>query len=361
MNPIYKGQLPPRNPDVIWIYGKEVRIFQNGGWVAVNESTIVDQVFNPESTHAQSGAAIAGMIGNADANLSTESENLIKNNAVYKQYMDKKDIDDIILQIDPDYYKKQYLTFEILSSGVINWGADNTSTFQYSKNGGEWTSLAPNGTISVVNNDKVRFKGTGNPIPGYINPTQIFGFRGTTCSYNVYGNIMSLLGGDSFQNITTFPANNWFHQLFMSTSVIDASNLILPATTLTESCYSNMFNGCTSLIAAPELPATSLGQDCYQAMFYGCTSLTTAPELLATENFANHCYRWMFTNCANLNYIKCLAPGYIVFDEGTMTVLELTSEWVQGVVASGTFVKAENATWSTGINEIPSGWTVENA
>lgn len=33
--------------------------------------------------------------------------------------------------------------------------------------------------------------------------------------------------------------------------------------TLTTGCYSNMFNGCTSLTTAPTLPATTLASSCY--------------------------------------------------------------------------------------------------
>lgn len=38
-------------------------------------------------------------------------------------------------------------------------------------------------------------------------------------------------------------------------------------------CYSNMFQGCTSLTAAPSLPATTLKINCYNSMFYLCTKI----------------------------------------------------------------------------------------
>lgn len=39
-----------------------------------------------------------------------------------------------------------------------------------------------------------------------------------------------------------------------------------------------------------------------------------------------------------------------------------TSNWVQGVAASGTFIKNSSATWNvTGDNGIPTGWTVQTA
>jgi hypothetical protein len=35
-------------------------------------------------------------------------------------------------------------------------------------------------------------------------------------------------------------------------------------------------------------------------------------------------------------------------------------DWVKGVASSGTFVKNKNATWNvTGVNGVPSGWTIQ--
>jgi hypothetical protein len=88
-------------------------------------------------------------------------------------------------------------------------------------------------------------------------------------------------------------------------------------------------------------------------MFYGCTSLTTAPVLPATT-LATYCYSSMFDGCTSLSSIKCLATD--------ISASNCTSYWVRGVAASGTFTKASSIQgWSTGINGIPSGWTVRNA
>ena len=79
----------------------------------------------------------------------------------------------------------------------------------------------------------------------------------------------------------------------------------LPATTLADSCYHNMFRGCTSLTTAPELPATTLADYCYVDMFWRCTSLTTAPKLPATT-LANQCYAAMFSDCTSLTTAPAL-------------------------------------------------------
>lgn len=73
----------------------------------------------------------------------------------------------------------------------------------------------------------------------------------------------------------------------------------LPATQLVKGCYSSMFNGCISLVEAPELPATDVKEECYAFMFNRCTKLTQAPQLPA-ENMAVKCYTYMFSSCTSL-------------------------------------------------------------
>ena len=123
----------------------------------------------------------------------------------------------------------------------------------------------------------------------------------------------------------------------------------LPAATLTERCYYSMFQRCTSLTSAPVLPATSLANNCYYKMFRGCTNLTAAPDLPATT-LTERCYYGMFSDCANINHIRCLAKD--------ISANECLLNWLEGVAASGTFVKAPGVNWPTGTSGIPEGWNV---
>ena len=132
------------------------------------------------------------------------------------------------------------------------------------------------------------------------------------------------------------------------TSLTDAPEL--PATTLASYCYSGLFSGCTSLTDAPELPATTLGFYCYSDMFSGCTSLTAAPELPATV-LASSCYSSMFRGCTSLTSV------YVDF--GAWSPSNATSNWLNGVAATGEFhCKPGLDTSTTGGSTVPSGWTV---
>ena len=88
-------------------------------------------------------------------------------------------------------------------------------------------------------------------------------------------------------------------------------------------------------------------------MFSGCTSLTTAPVLPATT-LKSYCYSYMFRGCSKLNYIKAMFT--------TAPSTYYTSNWVNGVASTGTYVKNSAATYTTrGISAIPSNWTIETA
>ena len=289
----------------------------------------------------------------------------------------------------PHDYSKDYLTIESLEDNNDIYFKENYSGFEktisISVNGGSsWTEFSSspnnNGTfITTINKgDKLLIK--GDSALGSSNRENTIHL---TKNFNVEGNIMSLLYKDDFIDKTSINSHA-FRALFENNpNLISAENLVLPVTTLSDGCYSYMFKDCTNLINTPILPATTLAETCYLAMFYGCTSLTTAPELPATTlasrcyasmfsdctslttaptlpatNLINKCYNYMFSGCTKLNYIKAM---FITTPMDTQTYSS-TYDWVNGVAATGTFVKNAAATWTNvGTYAVPSGWTVETA
>ena len=124
-----------------------------------------------------------------------------------------------------------------------------------------------------------------------------FDFDGPS-KFNISGNIMGLI--DGFNEVTTIPSLYCFYKLFLGISLIyDISALRLPATSLQIGCYREMFKGCNSITATPELPAMATKNYCYESMFMGCTSLISAPELPATTTTL-YCYQNMFNGCSAL-------------------------------------------------------------
>jgi hypothetical protein len=281
----------------------------------------------------------------------------------------------------------EYFTIETLSAGSISWiksaAAFSSKTIDYRVNGGNWSSITSDisssaSTIAVQAGDIVEFRGDND---SYGNDTGNTEF-GASVPFNVKGNIMSLFDSTDFENLNDFPATttNNLRGLFASSQVIDASNLLLPATALTESCYAAMFSNCIYLTAAPELPATALAVACYESMFDSCRNLATVPSILPATTLKDNCYhdmfqgcrslvtapelpattlrvqsyQNMFRDCASLNYIKCLATD--------LSTNSSTSYWVQNVSSSGTFIKhASMSSWTTGDSGIPSNWNVQDA
>ena len=298
-------------------------------------------------------------------------------------------------------YNPNYLTIYALENGLelsVYLTKTNTELSYSFDNGDTWEDVT-DGYILLSNinsGETVAFKGelTGSaPCMFFIDKY---------C--NIMGNCNSLLfGNDAANNNDLTGYDGCFSYLFAyNNSIVDASKLVLPATTLANNCYNSMFQGCTSLTTAPELPATTLAKYCYNSMFSGCTSLVIAPELPATNladrcydsmfcgcsslttapelpattladgcydrmfemctslttapelpatTLADGCYSMMFYNCGKLNYIKMLATD--------ISVPDCLNMWVEGVSPTGTFVKNKNATWNkTGDDGIPSRWTV---
>ena len=313
---------------------------------------------------------------------------------------------------DPTY-ANEYLTFIPRTAGnfkFISWqrgGAEIINRVYYTLDGGNNWTLLPNNenTPTVQAGQKIMWKGNFTPNFGTYN-NSLNSFR-SNCDFDVEGNVMSLVYSDSFQGKTSLAGtsrilNHLFHGAH---NLKSAENMILPATTLGEYCYDgmfvfctglttppqlpamvlergcyvDMFGVCTSLTTAPELPATTLAVYCYGYMFSGCKSLTTAP-VLSNTTLAKECYRdmfqdcialtaapdlpattlpelcysYMFENCSSLNYVKCLATS--------ISANNCTAGWMNGVSSSGTFVKNSSmSSWSTGVNGIPTNWTVQNA
>ena len=280
-------------------------------------------------------------------------------------------------------WSQEYLTLEALDNNTqfkIHRN-NNAVTANYSLDGGQtWNTLADNVYTPAVNaGDRVMLKGNINPIASENYLESGVGNITATGRFNAMGNPNSLISGDSFTAITSYGSKRYaLGELFRESTIVSAYNLSLPTQGLTEKCYramfyysttlvtapsvlpalttttysyNGMFNGCSSLVNPPEIKATTMGQSCCWSMFRDCISLETAPELLAA-NLNSYCYGQMFSGCTSLNYIKMMGSGNYS-DNFFMN-------WVYGVANSGTFVKRSTYPISTGVNGIPSGWTVIN-
>ncbi|MCQ2344716.1 MAG: hypothetical protein MJ002_07355 [Paludibacteraceae bacterium] len=187
-----------------------------------------------------------------------------------------------------------------------------------------------NNITGIVNNIEYIVKGQNTWQP-YTDNTEItlekvgdkVYFRSTTTSrkricpikaegsgqLKVKGNIMYLLNINPSNSIPSFDGQfGAFEGVFTGfKTLIDASELELPAETLSENCYKSMFLN-SGIINAPKLPAETLAVGCYQLMFDGCSSLRTAPVLPAAVLVEN-CYNTMFYYCQYVYHITMKATS----------------------------------------------------
>lgn len=264
-----------------------------------------------------------------------------------------------------DPRESEYLTTEILSGGTIKIGEIyNTPHLYYRKNGGDWTALYSqyidpswvDPKLEVSDGDIVEWK------RDYSGQTTI---DFNDVYFNVRGNIMSLEYGDDFIGKKTIRASGYaFYRQFWHMNVVSAADLVLPATKLKSWCYSSMFQGCTSLTAAPDsLPkferaGDNACQNVYSEMFKDCTSLTVAPVISPLSPYYKYACDEMFRG-SSVSYVKCLA----VF-EGSLAG-NAFANWLADVPSGGTFVKSPLMDqslgpyyWPRNARGIPSSWTV---
>lgn len=308
-----------------------------------------------------------------------------------------------------------YICFTTLGSGTItltigaNVTTDYVTDVSYSVDGGRTWVKTNNSNSSVVittptltTGQKVYWK--GNAVKMAVNSSN----RGlnasvfsSTCDYDVSGNLLSLLWEETFDDGNTHSLSGkdyCFACMFYGARCKDCSSLIvseddvpvsgfyeffyssrismppeLPATSLANSCYQEMFFNCQYLVSAPQLNAMTLRDMCYQSMFHSCPSLTGTFILPATTLVAS-CYFGMFINSRlpsivimgeNSNVSNCLRQ--VLRDDTSCNYIKLmanptlsnSTEFSRNVAASGVFVKHIDATWTTtGYDGVPTGWTV---
>ena len=203
---------------------------------------------------------------------------------------------------------KKYMTMTVLDGDAgttISPTITGTlsTNLQYRVNNSSWNDFIVGTTadIHAAAGDVVQFKGNNpsgisNSSSNYLN----FAISGNPVSLS--GNVMSLI--DGVGDALNIPCDYCFYRLFQGSSIKTISPYFLPATTLTNGCYFDLFSG-SLLENSPELPALTMQENCYRGMFYGCQHFTQAPELPATT-LANSCYAFMLAECSSLVQVPAL-------------------------------------------------------
>mgnify|MGYP003486237703 FL=1 len=214
------------------------------------------------------------------------------------------------------------LTFKATQDGstvkLTKYGSP-TGDFQTSTDGGNtWTNYTIDTAITLNTGDEVSFRAKSNRTSAQSNNVVFYFIM--EGKIEAWHNVMSLYRTNDFATYESVVDYAFDHLFWYCTSLTKAP--VLPATTLADHCYSNMFQG-TSLTKAPELPATTLVSNCYSNMFSGCQSLKEV-RIAATDMMAS----------------------------------DVLTDWLKNVSATGDFYCDPNETiFLTGASGIPANWT----
>lgn len=317
-------------------------------------------------------------------------------------------------QIVDDPTKPLYLRSLANGSTVFMDGSSSyvdDSTFESSTDGTTWTDLHLGSANAITLNRlegvyiraksaRTVFPTSGSTVPCYI---------GMTGTIEAYHNVYSVLSPNfaAISDLTTV-GNYCLQALFSPGTTSDTSTArntaltkapLLPATTLSNYCYSGMFLFCTALHTPPQIPATTLAANCcnnmfnqsgltvaptlsattaasycYNRMFKGC-ALTEPPSLPATT-LSSYCYRYMFENCTALTktpllpattlsnncyqsmFKGCSSLAEVRIAATTISASNALSNWLDGVSPTGDFYCDPNTTYPTGASGCPDNWTI---
>lgn len=236
---------------------------------------------------------------------------------------------------------KEYLTIEAIESAnvkIVSYDYLNgTCDIEISIDGGKtWTSKKiysdsrPGRSATIVSlevGDKVLLRRRTTGLSSTYRPFEYCNVQFTGDCY-VYGNIDSLTDPYNFAFLTKY---------------INKEGEIWYSDDFATRVYDRLFKGNTHLLSHPKKRMYVVQERAILSeTFDGCTRMEKSPVILSNIITTIH----TFNGCTNLRQIDCLS--HTVYQD---------SMWVNGVAASGTFVKRYDApAWVAGGGIIPEGW-----
>ena len=170
-----------------------------------------------------------------------------------------------------DYKGLAFISSRESTVRLAQVGTPYEISLEYSTDESQWKPYTIGETITLADSTFLLFRDGEHRNHRFSKDTENYYHFEISGSISAQGNIMSLLN----RNFSTPLSKYAFFALFEGcTSLLSAPEL--PATTMAQGCYFRMFAECTGLKSAPELPAEALAMNCYQRMFRGCSTLSSA-------------------------------------------------------------------------------------
>lgn len=199
-----------------------------------------------------------------------------------------------------------------IGSSVNPTGTNRVENISYAvgedKDNNVWTTVTNVASavvlveVPALAGQTIYWKGVGTVLWAGANMGIARGGQGcifySDCNFTIHGNILSLFYGDNFANNTKMGSiKGLFYQC---TTLVDAGNLLLGNPVGGQGSYhlESMFNGCTSLVRAPQWWADEVytNNSAGSSWFSNCTSLKYIPKATIIGTGLSN----SFYNCVSL-------------------------------------------------------------
>ena len=153
---------------------------------------------------------------------------------------------------------------------------------------------------------------------------------------------------------TTFPLTYGYHcaNMFHRCSALTTADFVLQPSAIGDRTYQEMFRECSNLVTGPTVNATSAsGINSLMSMFLGDSKLEySSPFELKIGTLVNGCYSHLFYQCRKINNVKLLATD--------VSATNCLQNWLYGVATGGTLTATAGLNLPTGVNGVPTSWTL---
>lgn len=199
---------------------------------------------------------------------------------------------------EPDYFCVTNLDAGNAFFWLQSYSGPSVTGLEYSTDKENWYPYTIGQSVGIPSGGQAWLRGTN--VSAFSTSVSQYNYFYSDKNVKVSGDMMTLLNyQDPPTTVTTARAFLYFFK--GCTKLIDASDLKITATELSDHCCNGMFSGCSHLVSSPkQLPATKLGNSCYSGMFTNCAELTAAPETLPATIIGEYCYNRMFSGCLKL-------------------------------------------------------------
>ena len=302
-------------------------------------------------TNWLNGCASTGTVYNlGKVNIPYFTDSGIRRGWVECNYSDKHSDD--YFWFKNTYNGSNSLNFTREKSGSPS-SSNYTTTVEWSKDKKNWTkmTIGSSNYISLAKNETVYLRNDTGKFSYYNGDGNAY------CYYKISGNYSYTVGGDlrtliNYKNVVNLSLKNgvFAYLFYYDSKLTSASSLTFKYHTISSYGFYRCHDDNNSFVtAAPSvLYPVNLNPYCYYRMYTG-TNITSTPVLPA-QTLKERCYQQMFASCNDFSSVTSYANN--------ISATSCLENWMNGVKSSGTFHNLGTASYPRNASGVPNGWTI---